>query len=176
MSGVVRARWLPALLVVAALAGCSTSDSSDEAAPSSAAQPTIPAERQALTAYEKFWSVTDAAFAAPSAQDWTPQLEQVATGQALDSLRRDVENYASVPAHTVGVLTRVPRVVGSTEGRVDVVDCIDLGNFRLVSDADGQALNDLANQVPRYVYRAGLVFRDGRWLVDRTAPVLDQPC
>lgn len=174
MSGVERARWLPPLLVVAVLAGCSTS--SDEPAPSPAPQTTTPTERQALAAYEEFWSVTDAAFAAPSARDWSPRLEQVATGQALDSLRRDVENYASVPAHTEGALTRAPTVVGSTDGRVDVVDCIDLGDFRLVSDTDGRVLNDLANRVPRYIYRAGLVFRDGRWLVNRTAPALDQPC
>ncbi len=168
------ARWLPLLLVVAVLAGCSTSGSG-EPAPSPAPH-TIPAERQALAAYEEFWSVTDAAFAAPSAQDWTPRLEKVASGQALDSVRRDVENYANVPAHTEGAVTRAPMVVGSSEGRVDVIDCVDLGNSRLVSDTDGRVFDDLANRVPRYVYRAGLVFRDGRWLVDRTAPSLDQPC
>lgn len=169
------ARWLPPLLVVALVSGCSTFGS-DEPAPAPAPQTTIPAERPALAAYEEFWSVTDAAFAAPTAQNWTPRLEQVATGQALDSLRRDVENYASVPAHIEGAVTRAPTVAGSTQGRVDVVDCIDLGDSRLVSDTDGRVLDDLANRVPRYVYRAGLVFQDGRWLVNRTAPALDQPC
>lgn len=168
-------RWLLPLLAVAVLSGCSTSDPAQSTAPPAPPTPTAD-ERQALAAYEGFWSVTDAAFAAPSKQDWTPRMKDVATGQALDSLQRDVENYAGVPAHTEGAVKRAPRVAGSTDGRVDIVDCIDLGDSRLVSDYDGQVLDDLANRVPRYVYRAGLVNQNGRWLVDRTTPALDQPC
>ena len=161
--------WLPPLLLVlAVLAGCSTGDPGP-------AQPTEN-ERLALAAYEEYWSAATAAFAAPGERDWTPRLHEVATGQALDSLRRDVENYANVPAHTEGAVKRAPRVAGVTNGRVDIVDCVDLADSRLVSDDGGQVLDDLANRVPRYVYRAGVVNQDGRWLVDRTTPALDQPC
>ncbi len=167
-------RWLLPLLVVAALSGCSTSDPG-QPAPQPAPELPTPDERQALAAYEEFWSVTDAALAAPSERNWTPRMQEVATGQALESLRRDVENYASVPAHTEGAVKRAPVVAGSAAGRVDIVDCVDLGDSRLVSD-DGQVLDDLANRVPRFVYRAGLVHQNGRWVVERTAPALDQPC
>lgn len=160
--------WLPPLLVLAALAGCSTN----------APVPPQPTEdeRQALAVYEGFWSVTTAAFAEPGERDWTPRLQEVATGQALDSVRRDVENYASVPAHTEGSVKRAPKVTSSATGHVEIEDCVDLADSRLVSDDGGQVLDDLANRVPRYVYRAGIVNQNGRWLVDRTAPALDQPC
>lgn len=160
--------WLPPLLALAVLAGCSTSDPTP-------ARPNED-ERLALAAYEGFWSTTTAAFSAPSERDWTPRLQEVATGQALDSLRRDVQNYASVPAHTEGAVKRAPKVTSVANGRVDIEDCVDLADSRLVSDDDGQVLDDLANRVPRYVYRAGIVNQNGRWLVDRTAPALDQPC
>ncbi|MGH3611265.1 MAG: hypothetical protein ACRDRK_01305 [Pseudonocardia sp.] len=124
--------------------------------------------------------ITDAdwrgAFAAPSSRDWTAALGEVASGTALESVRRDVENYASFPAHTEGVISRAPAVGEASEGRVEIVDCVELGDSRLIADTTEEVLDDLANRTPRYRFRAGVLLQDGRWLVDVTNPALDEPC
>jgi hypothetical protein len=54
---------------------------------------------------------------------------------------------------------------------------VDLGDSRLVSDRTGRPLDDLANRVVRYRFRADVVRTDGGgWLVERTAPALGEPC
>ncbi|MDN5914224.1 MAG: hypothetical protein L0I76_03805 [Pseudonocardia sp.] len=133
-------------------------------------------ERSALAAYEEFWTVTDAAFASPGSRDWTTRTREVATGQALESLSRDIANYASIPAHTEGTVSRAPTVSNAAPDRVAIVDCVDISDSRLVSDDDGQVLDDLANRVPRYLYRAEVIPRGDRWVVERTAPSLAEPC
>lgn len=159
---------LPA--VVGVVVGCATVDPTPAPAP-----PPSDADR-ALAAYEEFWTRASEALAAPAARDWDPVLEGVATGQALDALRADVENYALVPAHTEGVVSRAPVVGSVAPDRVTVVDCVDLGDSRLVADRTGEVLDDLANRVQRYRYRAELVPRGAGWVVERTAPALDEPC
>ena len=129
-----------------------------------------------MAAYERYWSVTDAAYAAPKAQDWTAQLRGVATGAALASVTTDVANYASYAAHQVGTATRSPKVDNIAAGRVGIVDCIDLGESRLVADKTGAVLDDIANRTPRYRFRAEVANTTGQWLVDITTPELDQPC
>ncbi|WP_433274002.1 hypothetical protein ACQPZA_24105 [Pseudonocardia xinjiangensis] len=169
-------RVFPAmLLLTAVVAGCS-SPSVPPPAPTTPSTPADAAEQRALTAYEDFWTVTNSALAAPKSRDWTARLQEVATGQALESLRTDVENYASLPAHTEGAVTREPVVHRLADNRVEVVDCIDLGDSRLVSDTTGAVLDDLANRVQRYRYRAELLTVGDGWVVERTAPALDEPC
>ena len=95
---------------------------------------------------------------------------------ASDELQIDVANYAGVPAHAEGAVTRAPVVGEVTADRIEIVDCVDLGDSRLVADSTGAVLDDLENRVPRYRFRAELVMLDGRWIVERTAPSLDEPC
>lgn len=162
-----------ALLLAVLLSGCSTAP--DSAPPEPPTTATTPAQ-QALSAYEEFWTVTDSAFAAPASRDWTARIEEVAIGQAREALQIDVANYASVPAHAEGAVTRDPVVGEVTPERIEIVDCVDLGDSRLVADSTGDVLDDLENRVPRYRFRAELVMLDGRWVVERTAPSLDEPC
>lgn len=162
-----------ALLLAVLLSGCSTAPDSAPSEPPTTA--TTPAQ-QALSAYEEFWAVTDSAFAAPASRDWTARIEEVAIGQAREALQIDVANYASVPAHAEGAVTRDPVVSEVTPERTEIVDCVDLGDSRLVADTTGVILDDLENRVPRYRFRAELVMLDGRWVVERTAPSLDEPC
>jgi hypothetical protein len=143
----------------------------------SATPPPVSPEQAALATYAEFWRVTDAARAAPSARDWTPQIEAVAEGDALQAALKDVKNYASLPAHTVGAITRHPVVASATASRVSVVDCVDLGDSRLVSDRDGKSFDDLVHRVQRFRLRADIVTAaDGRWLVSTSVPALSEPC
>lgn len=166
---------LRSALLVALLCAASCSTATAPPEPTSAPLTSDPAA-EALAAYERFWTVTDSALAAPGSRDWLPDLRGVATGPALDSLVTDVENYASLPAHTEGQVTRDPVVQQVLGTRVQIVDCVDLGGSRLVSDTTGAVLDDLTNRVPRYRFRAELVSTNGQWLVERTVPALDEPC
>lgn len=134
----------------------------------------------AMAAYGEFWRVSELAFAAPTAQNWETELSKVARGQALTDVVIEVRNYVGVPAHVEGTITHDARpdpTITAEPDRVAVIDCIDISGSTLVADADGAVLDDQANQTPRYQYRAEVV-RDtsGRWLVQTTAPSLDQPC
>ncbi|MDN5857817.1 MAG: hypothetical protein L0H84_04270 [Pseudonocardia sp.] len=155
-----------AALVVAAVACAAPQDPPPEPPPAA----------EALAAYERYWAVVDAAFAAPGARDWSARLAEVATGPALESVAGDVANYADFPAHRVGTVQRSPSVVGSDNGRVRILDCVDISGVSLVADESGAPLDDTANRVPRYRFSAEVVAYGGRWLVERTAPLLDQPC
>lgn len=114
MTTTQRIALLPPMLAVALLTSCTAT--STPAGPA----PTTPSQ-DALQAYERYWSVSEAAFAAPGAQDWTVELEGVASGSALDSLVADVRNHADFPAHTEGTVTRSPAVGAVTDSRVEIV-------------------------------------------------------
>lgn len=164
-----RIALLSSVLTAALLTSCSTP------VPQAGTPPTTPSQ-DALLAYERYWSVSQEAFSAPAARDWTAELEGVASGAALDSLIVDVRNYADLPAHTEGAVTRSPTVGATADDRVEIVDCVQLGDSRLIADATGEVLDDLANRAPRYRFRAEVVLRGDEWLVDRTEPALDEPC
>jgi hypothetical protein len=158
------------LVVAAALtAGCSGMTTPPAPPPTGPEQP-------ALAAYERYWSVSQAAFAEPGSRDWSADLAEVATGPALEATLTEVRSYAAFPAHTVGVVSRAPEVTSVTDTKVDVLDCVDLGDSRLVADRTGEVLDDLANRVQRYRYRAEVVAQDDGWLVRRADAVLDEPC
>ena len=159
-------------------AGCSSAPSPTPADPPTPIPVTTTAPDQAaLSTYREFWRVVDAARAAPRSQDWTPKIKALATGQALRSALLDVANFASLPAHVVGTVTRDPNVADVAPGRVSILDCIDLGTAHLVSDRNGAFLDDTKNRVERFHLRADLVpSPDGRWLVTTTAPALNERC
>jgi hypothetical protein len=159
------------LLAVLVTSACST----PAEPPPSTPVPPDPAA-QALEAYERFWALAQEAYAAPGARDWAPEAAGVASGAALEGLLRDIRNYAEFPAHTEGAVSRAPVVADVTDTTALVVDCVDLGDSRLVADRTGEVLDDLANRVQRYTYRADIVLRDDRWLVDRTDAAQDEPC
>ena len=159
------------LLAVALTAGCGASPPT---APPPSATPA--ADVAALQAYERFWAVSEAAYAAPGARDWRPELASVASGSALEMVSRDVATYAGFPAHTEGSASRAPVVAVVGDTSVQIVDCVDLGDSRLVADRTGEVLDDLANRVQRYTYRAETVRRGDMWVVDRAEPALDEPC
>jgi hypothetical protein len=129
----------------------------------------------ALETYRTFWEVSDAARAAPMERDWRPALEAVSRGQALETALTDVENYASIPARTVGTISRSPVVDRGTPDSVTVLDCVDLGGSRLI-DASGATLDDLENQLQRFRMRAEVVRVGDRWLVEQTTPAVSEPC
>lgn len=166
-------RLLVLSLAAMVVAGCS--GPAAPSAPEPEPPPPGPAE-QALAVYERFWSVAQDAYAAPGARDWTPELAMVASGTALDRVVDDVLNYADFPAHSEGVVSRAPVVAEVTGTTVAIVDCVDLGDSRLVADLTGEVLDDLLNRVPRYTFRADVVLTDGRWLVDRTDAAQEEPC
>ena len=156
-------------LAAALTAGCSSAATPPEPAPTGPEQP-------ALAAYERYWSISQAAFASPGSRDWTADLAEVATGPALEATLTEIRSYAEFPAHTVGAVSRAPEVTGVTDTSADVLDCVDLGDSRLVADRTGEVLDDLDNRVQRYRYRAEVVAQDGRWLVRRADAALDEPC
>lgn len=172
------------LVLVAVLAlgvGCGSGQQPD---PTTA--PTVSTEEQqardgALVAYEGFWLTTNQAFANPGSKDWRPELSTYSTGQALDAVLLDVENYATFPAHKNGEPSRAPSVDSvrlESPARVTIIDCLDVRNVRLVADKTGADLGDTSKQPPRFRYRAEVVRSAGqdRWLVEVTKPLLDQPC
>lgn len=159
------------VMTAAVIAACA----SDPPSPPPTQPPT--AADTALVAYRAFWTVVDSALAAPRAKAWEAELQGVATGQALDTALADVRNFASLPAHTEGSVQRTPVVADASNARVSILDCVDLGESRLVSDATGQTLDDLQNRATRYRFRAELsITPTGSWLVDRTAPALAESC
>ncbi|OLT11765.1 hypothetical protein BJF78_26235 [Pseudonocardia sp. CNS-139] len=88
-----------------------------------------------------------------------------------------MENYISLSARTVGAVAHRPDVAQVGSAQVSVVDCVDLGDSRLMSDATGEVFDDLENRVQRYRFHAELrVDPDGRWRVHETEPALDEPC
>lgn len=169
----VRVVALAALAVLAA--ACGSSAPMPPPSPSTSAPPS--AADAALAAYKAFWVVQDAALASPRSKDWTGDLHAVASGQALTTALADVANYASLPAHTRGAITRSPTVQSSTSERATILDCVDLGDSRVVSDTTGAVLNDLKNRVQRFRFHANVATDSaGKWLVDSTAPALSEPC
>jgi hypothetical protein len=171
-----------AVTAAALLTACSSSAPPPQPAPSPVApRPTVePTPAAALAAYGEFWRLSDAGFAAPKAKDWQIEIAKVASSQALADVALEIRNYASVPAHLEGTIDRTPTVdptIPSTADRVAILDCIDISRSRLVSDSNGAVLDDVTNQADRYRYRAQVVkVADGRWLVERTAPALTEPC
>lgn len=164
-------------LTAALTTSCASSPPSNSTLPAPSPTATVGPSGEALAAYRSFWTVVDAAFAAPRSKSWDADLQHVASGQALASVLADVANYASLPAHVQGLIHRSPSVASSVDRRVSIIDCVDLGGSRVVSDTTGQVLNDLKNRVQRFRSRSEVVTdATGRWLVDRTAPVLDEPC
>lgn len=138
--------------------------------------PTAAPAEQALAAYERFWTVAQDAFANPGTRDWAPDVAAVASGSARASLMRDIDNYAEFPAHSEGVVSRAPVVVEVTETTASIVDCVDLGDSRLVADLTGEVLDDLTSRVQRYTFRADIVRMGEHWLVDRTDAIQEEPC
>ena len=164
-----------AVAVTTLAVACTAGRSPDPAGPTPAPAPA--ADTAALTADAEFWRVTSEALAAPTSRNWAPELNRVATGPALATVLGDVANYASLPAHTVGTVRRDPRIDEIGAARIVILDCVDLGDSRLVSDSTGQPLDDLANRTVRYRYRADVVRTNaGGWIVERTTPALDEPC
>ncbi|WP_214406239.1 hypothetical protein [Pseudonocardia lacus] len=175
-----------ALLLIAAGSVIAACTSPAPPAPPAPAPPSAPIEAPpvesgapdaALAAYDSFWAVSQRALAAPGTKDWTPELEAVASGQALDAIQSDVDNFADYPAHNEGSVTRDPVVDSATDTTAEITDCVDLSDYLLIADKTGEILTDTANQVPRFRYRAHVVKDEsGRWLVNRTTPALDEPC
>lgn len=174
-----------ALVAALALSGCASSEPSTSADPTTSPGPqgveppnqADAASSAALAAYTSYADLADSARAAPDSQGWRPVIEEVAQGQALDAVIADVENYASLPARTVGVVSHSPEVSEVGPRQVSVVDCVDLGDSRLISDTTGEVFDDLENRVQRFRFHAKLgVEPDGRWVVQETEPLLDEPC
>jgi predicted signal transduction protein with EAL and GGDEF domain len=172
-----RPRVLVAACGALLVAGCSAGEPTSPPPASPVPVTTTTPNEAALSTYREFWRIVDAAGAAPQSQDWTPKIKAVATGQAQKTALTDIANYASLPAHLVGTITRDPKVASATSSRVSILDCVDLGTVHLVSDRNGVLLDDTKNRVERFHLRADVIAgADGRWLVSTTAPALNEPC
>lgn len=172
------------LLAIAAVAVVATACSTSRPTPPPPVQAPTPTTdattAAALGAYGEFWRISEQAFAAPTARDWRAELGKVARGQAFEDTLADVRTYAGVPAHLEGRITRSAIIdpgFSPAANRVDVLDCVDVSNSKVVTDKDGINLSDTANQVPRYRYRAQ-VLKDqgGSWLVEKATAAVDEPC
>ncbi|WP_214405764.1 hypothetical protein [Pseudonocardia lacus] len=179
---ILRAAVVVVLVAVAAACG-SAPDPASVPAPAPVPAPIEPPSDEAragdaaLTTYNQFWTVAEQALNAPTSRDWTTELEAVASGQALESLLADIENYAAYPAHNEGTVERAPTIRSATTDSVAIVDCVDMTDYLLIADETGEVLTDTANQVPRFQFHAQVEqAQPGRWLVDRTRPAWDEPC
>jgi hypothetical protein len=163
-----------------ATAACTTTQPAELPAPAppiTAPDPASQAADAALAAYNAFWAVSLNARAAPNARDWTSELATVASGDALESVTADIDNYAGVPAHFEGTVGRAPTVQNATPDRVEITDCLDMTAYLLRGDENGELLSDTANQVPRFLFTAEVLpDSSGRWLVDEIDAKLSQPC
>ena len=173
-------RLLTIVTLAVVATACSTSQPTPPPPPAEPPASTAEAPAAALATYGEFWRISEQAFAAPTAQDWQAELSKVARGQALADVMLEIENYASVPAHVEGAVTRNPTIdpgAPQSQQRVAITDCLDLSESRLVADKNGAELGDVQNQPERYRFRAQ-VARDatGKWLVDTTSPALTEPC
>lgn len=181
MATTIRRIAVPLVIgVLVATAACTTTPPAELPAPAppvTAPDPTSQAADAALAAYNAFWDVSLNARAAPNARDWTSELATVASGNALESVRSDIDNYADVPAHFEGTIGRAPTVQAATSDRVEITDCLDMTSYLLRGDGDGELLSDTANQVPRFVFTAAVIPDPaGRWLVDEIDAEISRPC
>ena len=170
-------------LVIGALAAataCTTTPPADlpePAPPVTAPDPTDQAADAALAAYNAFWGTLLDASAAPNAQDWTTEFRTVASGEALDELIADTDNYADYPAHFEGTVGRAPTVQTASPDRVAIVDCLDMTSYLLRGDRTNEILTDTVHQVPRFRFHAEVIpDPSGRWLVDQVEAKLSEPC
>jgi hypothetical protein len=154
--------------------------------PSSAASTSSAEDRArqaAVVAYEGYWSVSNEAGAETSVRDWKARLAEYAADPALSMRLDSIANYRSVPAHFVGTPRRSPRVAAVSlerPARVSIEDCIDVSDWKLVSDKPGELgrnLND-SRQPQRYRFFAEVVEYETptRWLVQQVRPDVNQTC
>ncbi len=173
-----RTAGLAVLLV--ALTACSATAEPGLAPPQPPIEPPS-AESQAgdaaLAAYNRFSALADQARADPGSRDWSTELTTVARGQALQGLVADIENYADLPAHAEGAITRTPTIDTATPERATVVDCVDVSKYLIVGDKSRTIFSDTANQVPRIRNKPEVApDSNGQWLVEQTRPAPDEPC
>jgi hypothetical protein len=193
-----RRRGKRAIVMLAVVAGmapitaCEASTGSDDrgsATQSTASTASSPAPEStadnaktgALAAYNGYWTVSDQADMDPGKQDWRPLLAEYTADPALSARLDTIKNYASVPAHFTGVRRRAPQVVSVTltgEARVTIHDCLDVSDWQFVSK-EGANVAD-PNQPKRFVFQADVVLytnvTPNRWLVQKTAQQVEQPC
>ncbi|GLY38838.1 hypothetical protein Amsp01_048620 [Amycolatopsis sp. NBRC 101858] len=137
----------------------------------------------AMSAYERYWRLSDLAEAAPRAKNWRSELSAVMADPALTDYVNEIANLASIPAHAVGAYRRSPKVTSvslAEPPRVVVTDCVDATDEHLISDKPAESGRNLDNpaQPRRYEFEAQIVrYRDSdRWLVQLVQAHLEKPC
>ncbi len=191
---------VPLLGLVTPLAGCSSSEETDDvststaggassdprpAAPSTTEQPELDGEEEqaaamaALEAYDSAWAVLVQSYRDPGAKpDWELDYRQYMTEPELGTALAYVYGLRDAQlAHPSGTPVRNPTVTSvDLEAQIiEVRDCVDLSQWPQVSTATGM-LN--ATPQPPYVVTARVVYEDaaGRWLVSEQTPETSQPC
>ncbi len=146
-------------------------------------RPETEAADAALAAYELYWQISEQAGHAPREKDWRPELAKAMADPALTDYLDEVENLASVPAHTEGRYGRSPKVTSVSVARpqrVVVTDCLDATGEHLLSDKPGEHGRNLdhPDQPRRYEFEAQVVRypEPDRWLVQQVQPRLEKPC
>ncbi|WP_331738731.1 hypothetical protein [Embleya sp. NBC_00896] len=135
------------------VAGCNSSDSSTakKTTPPSTASPTSStpvSQAEALATYRNLWAAATKAAATSAAED--PELRKYAHDDALAYFvgsNLDNKEKGLVAKGEPGIS---PRVVGESEDRVTVADCVDSSRWLKYRVSDGQ----LADDVPGGHHRA----------------------
>ena len=185
-----RTRLLALLCLLTPMAACTSKSEPAVASPPAAAPsppkrhgPADDASEQALRVYERYWRISEEAAAAPRGVDWPGELGKVMADPALSAYVAELENLASVPAHSRGEYGRSPKVTSvslAQPPRVVVTDCLDATNEHLVSEKPGEAGRSLdhPDQPQRYEFEAQLVRYPNpeRWLVQQVQARLEKSC
>jgi hypothetical protein len=185
-----RTRLLGLLCLLASMAACTSTSEPAVVGPPAVAPsppklhgPADEAAEQALRVYERYWRISEEAAASPRGMDWPMELAKVMADPALSAYVAELENLASVPAHSRGQYGRSPAVTSvslAPPPRVVVTDCLDATNDHLISEKPGDAGKSLdhPDQPKHYEFEAQIVRYPSpdRWLVQQVQARLEKPC
>lgn len=148
-----RAALLPAALVIVSLSGCGSSPASHEPAPvslppfthsSAASQDAAAAGRNALDSYRGMWQAYQEALQVPD--PGSSELARYATGDALDTLIKGLQSVKDQGLKGTGTVSLAPEITSVSPAaaptEIDVTDCMDSSDSRLVRVSPGPTYDD----------------------------------
>lgn len=170
------------VLTAAALAGCASEQSAtlpplrvpaatDDPAAAEAAEAALAAYNGYLAAAEK---------AEHAADPHHPELKKYLGDPLLTRVRLSIRDAKEHGAVRTGSLTSDPTItdinLDSVPMTVDIQDCLDATNYRMVYADDTDTVVP-GTEVGRYLATATATrYDDGRWLISRGVAHRDQPC
>jgi len=187
---ITRATLAVALLVVAAVAGCtrqpepspSTSTTRTTSSPTPSPSPTTSldpgtAEAQAaiLTAYQGYWDAKIAAFADPT-KDPGPELEMFAVDKAFADVASSVFTFRDNGIKVVGTPQLSPTVSDIVpDASATIVDCVDGTNWQPVYASTGESAA-APGQAHRLVTTSTAYYYVDHWTIRTSVVNREDPC